>query len=340
MLSALLILVVTFSLIFDFVNGFHDTANSIATVVSTRVMPPFVACLMSAVLNFAGALIATNVASTISSGIVDTHAATQTVVLAAVIGAIAWNLITWAYGIPSSSSHALIGGLLGGAIANAGFATAKWKGVLDKVIIPLVVSPVAGMIFAFILMTLITYFFAHSKTHKVGTVFRRLQVFSAALMSFSHGQNDAQKTMGIIALALFANGNIKQVMEHGKPTVPIPLWVMLACATVMGLGTAAGGWRIIKTVGSKIIRLEPVNGFAAETAGAAVILAASRFGAPVSTTHVISGSIFGVGAAKRLSAVRWNVAFQMISAWVITLPVSALFGAVTFYLLTLCGIRG
>jgi PiT family inorganic phosphate transporter len=218
--------------------------------------------------------------------------------------------------------------------------TANWKGVLDKVVIPLVVSPIAGMIFAFILMSVITFFFARSRTHQVGTVFRRLQVFSAALMSFSHGQNDAQKTMGIITLALVANGSVKQVIEHGKPTVHIPMWVVLTCATAMGLGTAAGGWRIIKTMGTKIIRLEPVNGFAAETAGAAVILGASHFGAPVSTTHVISGSIFGVGAAKRLSAVRWNVAFQMLFAWVITLPVSAMFGALAFYLLTLCGVKG
>ncbi len=298
----LLILVVVFALAFDYINGFHDTANAIATVVSTRVLTPTIAIIMAATLNFAGALIATNVAKTISKDIVSGNQATQTVVLAAVLAAILWNLITWVYGIPSSSSHALIGGLVGAALAKGGTAIVGWSKLVDKVILPLFGSPIAGFLIGFAVMSGIALLVGHMHPGRVSPMFKRLQVLSSAAMALSHGSNDAQKSMGMITLALFAGGNIS------KPEVPI--WVKLACAMVMAAGTAAGGWRIIKTLGHKIIRLDPVHGFAAETSGAAVILTATHFGMPISTTHAITASIFGVGASKRLSAVRWQVAKQ------------------------------
>ncbi|MCO5297351.1 MAG: inorganic phosphate transporter [Fimbriimonadaceae bacterium] len=326
-LSILLVLVIVGALAFDYINGFHDTANAIATVVSTRVLTPLQAVMMAAVLNVAGAMVATHVAKTIAGGIVDPTQATEVVVLAAVVGAIGWNLITWVYGIPSSSSHALIGGLLGAAIAKGGVTIVTWNGVVDKVILPLVGSPIVGFFVAFLVMRLIAGFFHNVHPGKAGGAFRKLQLVSSALMAFSHGQNDAQKSMGIITLALVANGMLAQP--------EVPLWVKLACATAMGFGTAAGGWRIIKTLGHKIIRLEPVHGFAAETSGAAVILAASHFGMPISTTHAITASIFGVGASKRISAVRWQVARGVVIAWVITIPATAAFGAVCFEVLSL-----
>lgn len=323
----LLVLIVGFALFFDYINGFHDTANAIATVVSTRVLTPFQAILMAATLNFAGALIATRVAQTIASGIVTPNMATETVVLAAVIGGIVWNLVTWVSGIPSSSSHALIGGLCGAGAAHGGLDAVLWKGLVGKVVIPLVASPIAGFGVAFAVMSLIALLFHNANPRRAGSKFRHLQKISAALMALSHGQNDAQKSMGVITLALVAHHVLK------KPDVP--LWVILACATAMAFGTAAGGWRIIRTMGHKIMRLEPVNGFAAETSGAAVILTASFFGMPVSTTHVLAGSIFGVGASKRFSAVRWSVAQRMVVAWVLTIPAAALVGAVSFWLLNL-----
>lgn len=320
-----LVLVVVGTLAFDYINGFHDTANAIATVVSTRVLSPTVAILMAATLNFAGALVATHVANTIASGIVLPHEATEPVVLAAIVGAIFWNLLTWIYGIPSSSSHALIGGLVGAGLAKGGTAVVEWNGIMNKVVYPLVGSPIAGFIIGYILMTGIAFFFSHAHPGRAGGVFRKLQLLSSALMAFSHGQNDAQKSMGIITLALVASGFLKQP--------DVPLWVKLSCAGVMALGTAAGGWRIMHTVGQKIIRLEPVHGFAAETSGAAVILTAGHFGMPISTTHTITASIFGVGSSKRLSAVRWNVARSVIMAWVITLPATAAVGALSYLLL-------
>lgn len=329
----LLILVVLAALAFDFINGFHDTANAIATVVSTRVLTPRAAILMSASLNLVGAVLATHVAKTISSGIVEPQFATTTLTLAAVIGAIVWNLVTWFFGIPSSSSHALIGGLVGAGLASAGSKGVQWSGVLDKVVVPLVVSPIAGFAVGWLLMTIIAVTLANARPSKVGGVFRKLQIASAALMSIAHGNNDAQKSMGIITLALVAAGQL----SAGKD-VPVPPWVMISCAAAMAVGTSVGGWRIIKTMGHKIIRLEPVNGFAAETAGAATILTASAFGAPVSTTHIIASSIFGVGASKRLSAVRWEVALNMVVAWVLTIPASALVGALVYGLLRLVGL--
>jgi len=331
-IGVLLILVIVAALAFDYINGFHDTANAIATVVSTRVLTPFQAISMATVLNFAGALVATNVAKTIASGVADPKFVNEQVVLAAIVGGIVWNLVTWKYGIPSSSSHALIGGLVGAALAHGGFAVVEWNGLVGKVLIPLIASPVAGFFFGYLVMTLIAAFFAHSNPLRVGTMFRRLQIVSSAAMAFSHGQNDAQKSMGIITLALMTSGYKIVQGPHGPE---IPLWVMLSCAIAMAIGTSAGGWRIIRTMGHKIIRLEPVNGFAAETAGAAVIMTASHFGMPVSTTHCIAGSIFGVGASKRLSAVRWQVAQNMVAAWVVTIPASALVGATAYGVLAL-----
>ena len=318
----ILILIVVGALAFDYINGFHDTANAVATVVSTRVLSPMQAIIMAAFLNFVGAMVATNVAKTIASGIIVTHYASETVVLAAIIGAIEWNIITWAGGIPSSSSHALIGGLCGAGIAYGGVTAVQWKGVMSKVLIPLVASPVAGFAVGLVTMLLITTLCHSAHPRKAGNFFRYMQRISAALMAFSHGQNDAQKSMGVITLALFTHGILK------KPE--IPTWVILICATTMALGTAAGGWRIIKTMGHRIMHMEPVNGFAAETSGAAVIMIASKMGMPVSTTHVLAGSIFGVGTSKGRHAVRWNVAKTMVTAWILTIPAAGTVSAITF----------
>jgi len=319
---ALLVLVVLVALAFDYVNGFHDTANAIATVVSTRVLSPRAAILMAAGLNFAGALHSTAVAKTIAQGIATAAGATQGVVLAAVVGAIVWNLITWRFGIPSSSSHALIGGLCGAALLHAGRDAVLWRGVGEKVVLPLVGSPLAGFLLGGTLMLLLYALFARARPWQVSALFYALQMLSSAAVAYAHGQNDAQKSMGIITLALVSAGVIKSPV--------VPLWVMLACAAAMALGTSAGGWRIVRTMGHRIIRLEPVHGFAAETAAAAVIFGASHFGMPVSTTHVIAGSIFGVGASKRLSAVRWGVAQTMIAAWILTLPAAAFVSGVVY----------
>jgi PiT family inorganic phosphate transporter len=321
----LLVVIIFCALAFDFINGFHDTANAIATVVSTRVMTPRTAIMMAAVLNFVGALISTKVATTIAKGIANPRYITDTVVLAAVIGAIIWNLITWKFGIPSSSSHALIGGLCGAAVIHAGLEIIYIDGVIHKVIIPMVLSPVFGFGIGFILMALIYTWLADVHPGKVGSLFRHLQVVSAGAMAFNHGLNDAQKSMGIITLALVTQGFL------AKPEVPV--WVVVACATAMALGTSAGGWRIIRTMGHQIIRLEPVHGFAAETSASITIFLASHLGMPVSTTHVISGSIVGVGAAKRINAVRWTTAQRMVIAWVLTLPTAAAIAAMTYALL-------
>lgn len=331
-ITLLVVLVTIASLVFDYINGFHDTANAIATVVSTRVLSPRIAIIMAACLNFSGALISTNVANTIAKGLV-THpeAIPQVVILSAVIGAIVWNIITWKFGIPSSSSHALIGGLVGATLVFGGVRHVKWSGLVEKVLIPLITSPIAGFILGFIIMMSIVALLAHVHPGKVNRAFRHLQIVSAAAMATSHGFNDAQKSMGIITLALFSQGLISKAV--------VPTWVMLACATAMAMGTSAGGWRIIRTMGHKIIRLEPVHGFAAETAASIVIFTAGHFGMPVSTTHVISGGIFGVGASKRLSAVRWGVAQSMIVAWILTIPASALVAAVTFLLFRCLSIR-
>jgi len=328
----LLIVIVALALLFDYTNGFHDTANAVATVISTRVLPPTFAILMCAVLNFAGAFFSQNVAKTIAKGLIDAHAATQEVILAAIIGAIAWNVLTWYFGIPSSSSHALIGGLVGATLVFAGTHAVIWKGVVDKVVLPMVVSPVVGAVIAFSLMLLLFALFANARPSKVNGLFSWLQRLSAAGVAFNHGQNDAQKTMGVITLALVAF----HVMPGGKD-VRIPTWVIASCATAMGLGTLSGGWRIIKTLGTKIIDLQPINGFAVETAASLVLATASYFGMPVSTTHIVCGSVFGVGIAKRLNEVRWPVAQRMVTAWVLTLPGAALVAGLSFFVIQLMG---
>jgi PiT family inorganic phosphate transporter len=327
----LVTLIVICALTFDFINGFHDTANAIATVVSTRVLTPRRAILMAASLNFLGALCFTKVAETIAKGLV--VGATQHVILAAIVGAIVWNLVTWYWGIPSSSSHALVGGLIGAALVHGGSKAILWQGVRDKVVIPLVTSPLTGFVLGLLLMGMLIYFFSHARAVKASRTFRHLQVVSAAFMSFAHGSNDAQKSMGIITLALASYSG------HGLSKASIPLWVKFACAIAMALGTSMGGWRIIKTMGHKIIRLDPVHGFAAETTASLVILYATLTGKTVSTTHVISGSIFGVGAAKRLSAVRWQVAQSMVTAWVLTIPATALVAAACYVGLTALGVK-
>jgi len=337
--TAFIVVVVGVSLIFDYVNGFHDTANAIATVVSTRVLTPRAAIIMAAILNFAGALMFSEVAKTIAGGLVDKHDGTQGVVLAAVTGAIVWNLITWRFGIPSSSSHALIGGLVGAAVVHHGsFATVVWqapgqKGLLWKVLIPLIGSPLAGFVLGFGIMAAIFIIFRRTHPGRVSGLFRHLQVVSAGAMAYTHGLNDAQKSMGIITMALVS----AKLIPSGAHGPDVPTWVKLACAIMMALGTAAGGWRIIKTMGHKIVRLEPVHGFAAESSAAIVLFTTAHFGMPVSTTHTISGSIFGVGASKRLSAVRWGVAQSMIIAWILTLPAAAAMGAVVYALLRAAG---
>ena len=323
----LLILIVIAALVFDFTNGAHDCANAIATVVSTKVLTPKVAVSMAAALNLVGALLGTEVAHTLGAGIVNTDIVTgsHTLVLAALVGAISWNSITWYFGIPSSSSHALIGGLMGAAFAHAGTNSLNGHSILTKVILPLFLSPIAGFIIAFLCMGLIYFLFCNVNRPLVNHIFRKSQIFSAGVMALSHGLNDAQKTMGVITLALLI---FKQI-----DTIAVPLWVKLVCALAMAAGTAVGGWKIVKTMGHKIFKLEPVHGFAAETSAAVVIGAASLVGAPISTTHTITACIFGVGSTKRLSAVRWGVAGNLIVAWTLTIPASGFVGAVSFYIM-------
>jgi len=323
----LIVLVVILALAFDYVNGFHDTANAIATVVSTRVLSPRTAIIMAAVLNFIGAMVAQNVAKTIASGLVDKHFVDQSVILASLIGAIIWNLITWKYGIPSSSSHALIGGLCGAVLARGGLSALKMDGIQQKVLVPLVMSPMIGVIVGATLMFLVYLITKKIKGNVANSIFKPLQILSSSLMAFSHGSNDAQKSMGIITLALVSGG----FLAHSDKVI-IPLWVMISCAVFMALGTAAGGWRIIKTMGHKILRMEPHHGFAAETSASIVILLASKLGIPVSTTHVISSSIFGVGLAKNKNAVRWSVARDMVFAWVLTIPATGIISMMLSYL--------
>jgi len=323
----LLLTIVVVALIFDYTNGFHDTANAIATSVSTRALSPRVAVVMAAVLNLVGALLYTGVAKTVGEGIVDTGLVTLPLVLAALVGAVVWNFTTWYFGIPSSSSHALIGGLIGAGIASAGLSGVLWDGVLHKVIVPMVGSPVLGFVVAFALMTGLLWLVRRWSPAPVNRTFRLLQPISAGFMAFSHGGNDAQKTMGIITLALFASGKIS--------TFEIPFWVKIACATAMALGTYSGGWRIIHTLGSRVIKLDPIHGFAAETGAASVIQLATHFGFPVSTTHTITAAVMGVGSTRRLSAVRWGVAGNIVTAWVLTLPAAALIAGVVYLLLSL-----
>jgi len=307
----LLVLVIALALIFDFINGFHDTANAIATSVSTRVLSPKTAVAMAAILNLVGALTGTAVAKTLGAGLVEAGRVTQGTSFSALVSAIIWDLVTWYYGLPTSSSHAMLSSILGAAIATAGTDVIIGKGVL-KILMGLFLSPVVGFLLGMIVMWGIIWLFHDRTPSSVNKLFSRLQIVSAAYMAFSHGNNDAQKTMGIITMAL--------VSYYGLTDFHVPFWVMLSCAVAMGLGTAAGGWRIIKTLGTRLSALRPVNGFAAESAAATVIEVASHIGLPLSTTHVISSTIMGVGSSQRLSAVRWSVGGNIILAWVFTIP--------------------
>jgi PiT family inorganic phosphate transporter len=315
----ILITIVVLALVFDYTNGFHDSANAIATSVSTRALSPRVAVLMAAGFNLFGALVSTNVASTVGKGIVDTNLVTLPLVLAALVGAVVWNLVTWYFALPSSSSQALFGGLIGAMLAAVGVSGVEWSGVVDKIILPMVLSPVIGFAAAYLLMTILIWVVRKRPLAPVNRTFRRLQPFSAAFMAYAHGGNDAQKTMGVITLALVSSGHLA--------TFTIPLWVKLACALTMAAGTYSGGWRIMHTLGSKVIKLDPIHGFAAETSAATVIQFATHFGFPVSTTHTITAAIMGVGATRRLKAVRWGVAGNIATAWVLTLPAAALVAA-------------
>ncbi|HEX6177732.1 MAG TPA: inorganic phosphate transporter [Thermoanaerobaculia bacterium] len=331
MLLLVVIGVILVALIFDYINGFHDAANSIATVVSTRVLSPAQAVIWAAFFNFIAAFtFGTAVAKTVGSGMIDLSAVTFGVIFSGLMGAIIWDLITWYYGLPTSSSHALIGGYAGAAIANAGLGAIIPSG-WSKTLLYIVLAPMIGLTLGLILAVAIFWIFRRWTPMRVDRIFRRLQLVSAALYSLGHGGNDAQKTMGIIAGVLVTAGYLKEFT--------IPLWVVLAAHGAIALGTLSGGWRIIHTMGSKITRLQPVGGFAAETAGAMTLFLATSLGIPVSTTHTITGAIVGVGATRRLSAVRWGIAGRIVWAWVLTIPMSALIGAVTFYLVLLFGGR-
>lgn len=355
----LFLLVLLAALVFEYINGFHDAANAIATVVSTKVLTPRQAIMMAAVCNLIGAFFGTAVAKTIGADIVKIEAITMPTVFAALIGAIIWGLLTWWLGLPSSSSHALIGGLCGAALAttNGNWSVLKWstttikatgvshEGLWPKVVIPMVTSPMAGFVIGMLIMLLLMALLKRMRPYLIQKIFGKAQLVSAAWMGLSHGGNDAQKTMGIIALALFTGTNSGS-FDHlpaflhflRTPKFAIDNWVIVICALTMAAGTAAGGWRIIRTMGHKMVRLQPVHGFAAETSAGIVIHIATTMGIPVSTTHVISTSIMGVGATKRLSAVKWGVVHRIVWAWVFTLPATALLGWATVKLLTLCRI--
>ena len=326
---ALLIVTIVVAVGFDFTNGFHDTANAVATSISTRVLTPWFAILMAAMLNFLGAFISTNVAKTIGTDVADPAALTPLVVLAALLAAITWNLITWYYGLPSSSTHALIGGLIGAAVvfSPVHFASLKPAGIA-KVVLSLILSPVVGLALAFLVATAVVWLFRRATPHHVTATSSWLQRISAAFVAFSHGSNDAQKTMGVITAALLAY----EGAAVGK-SFAVPVWVIALSATAMGLGTSFGGWRIIRTMGMRTVKLKPLDGFAAESASAAVILAGSNLGLPVSTTHVIAGSIMGVGARQRISAVRWGVAGNMVTAWILTGPITAVLAGIVVFVL-------
>ena len=351
----LFLFVLLAALAFEYINGFHDTANAIATVVSTKVLTPRQAILLATVANLVGAFLGEAVAKTIGQGQVDTHFVSMLTILSALSGAIIWNLLTWWLGLPSSSSHALIGGLCGAALATSGgnWAVLIWDrltpkgadGLWLKVIKPMITSPVFGFIIGFLLMAIITACVLNWRPRTVNGVFGNLQIASAAWMGLSHGTNDAQKTMGIIALALFT-GTTSGVFDHvpgwmsflHTPEFKIGIWVKVICALTMAAGTAAGGWRIIRTMGHKMVRLQPVHGFAAETTAGAIIFTASHFGIPLSTTHVISTSIMGVGAMKRFSAVKWGLVHRIVWAWVLTIPATGLLGYLFAKVFMVCGV--
>jgi inorganic phosphate transporter, PiT family len=343
----LFLLVLLAALVFEYINGFHDSANAIATVVSTKVLTPRMAILWAAAFNLWGALMGTAVASTVGKGLVDTNVVTTATVLGALLGAILWNLLTWWLGLPSSSSHALVGGLCGAALATSrgDWNVLKWStGLWPKVILPMITSPLIGFAGGALIMALLTIALRRATPRRVNQIFGKAQLASAGFMGYSHGSNDAQKTMGIVTLTLVTA--TRSGLFHDLPAwasflrVPVfnhvPWWVIMTCAATMAAGTAAGGWRIIRTMGYSMVKLQPVNGFAAETTAALVICGASSLGVPVSTTHVISTSIMGVGATRRLSAVKWGVVERIVWAWVLTLPVTAILGFLLTRLLQLC----
>lgn len=324
-----LIVTIGVALGFTYTNGFHDSANAIATSVSTRALTPRAALAMAAVMNLAGAFLGSGVAKTVSEGLIQTPEGSKGmgILFAALVGAITWNLITWYFGLPSSSSHALFGGMVGAALA--GGTEVYWSGLLDKVIIPMFLSPVVGLLVGYLVMTAIMWMFRRSNPHKTKRGFRIAQTVSAAGMALGHGLQDAQKTMGIVVMALVIAG------EQG-PNDPIPVWVKIVCATMLSLGTYAGGWRIMRTLGRKIIELDPPQGFAAETTGASIMfMSAYLFKAPISTTHVITSAIMGVGATKRVNAVRWGVAKNIVLGWFITMPAAAIVAACAFWVVNL-----
>jgi inorganic phosphate transporter, PiT family len=320
-----LILVIALSLIFDYINGFNDTANAIATCVSTRALSIRSAVIMAAILNFVGAMISTKVATTIGRDIVDANIITQVVILSGVCAAIFWGLTTWYFRIPSSSSHAIIGGIIGAATAHASIHSLHWLGI-RKIILSLIISPILGLLVGFVLMIIILWSCKNISFHPLNRGFRRLQIISAAIMAFSHGTADAQKSMGIITMALLSYGYLKTF------TVPWP--VMAACAIMMSLGTAFGGWRIIKTVGKDFVKLQPVDGFVVQTASSGVILTASAFGLPTSTSHVLTSSILGIGLTKNLSRIDWRIAYQILLAWGLTIPASGIMAYLIYDVLT------
>jgi PiT family inorganic phosphate transporter len=321
--DVVIVIVVATALLFDFTNGFHDTANVVATSISTHAMPPRVAVAYAAIFNFAGAFISLAVAATVAKDVVDAGAITPTVVFAGLVGAIAWNLTTWYFGLPSSSSHALIGGVVGSAFVAAGADAVLGDGVLGKVLIPAVVAPVLAFVVGAVAINLVYGIVGRERPGPVNRGFRYGQVISGGLLALAHGTNDAQKTMGVITLALIANGNLSS-------DASVPTWVVISAASAISLGTYFGGWRIIRTMGTRIIKMDAAQGFSAQGAGAAVILASSHYGFPLSTTQVISGGVMGVGAGKKLSAVRWGVAGNIVVAWLLTLPAAALIGGATY----------
>jgi inorganic phosphate transporter, PiT family len=319
----LLIVVIAIGLAFDFTNGFHDTANYVATWVGTRAMSPRAAVVVSAVANLAGAFVTTAVAKTVGKGLIDTNLVTNQVLLAALLGAIAWNLLTWWFGLPSSSTHALVGGLCGAALVKAGSKGVLWHGLWEKVIIPAAASPVIGFLGAFVLVVLIYRLFFQASPGMANRGFRYGQLVSGTWVAFSHGANDAQKTMGVIALALYTHGSISSFY--------IPTWVKIVAALTIGAGTYVGGWRIIRTLGQRIYKMAPEHGFAAQIAAGSTLYLGTHYGFPISTTHVVTGSVMGAGATRRLSAVRWGVAGNIVFAWLLTLPAAGLVAAALYY---------
>jgi PiT family inorganic phosphate transporter len=316
-----LVAVVVVALFFDFTNGFHDTANAVATSVSTRALTPRTAVLLAAILNFVGAFVSFAVAATIATGIVNPEVITLSVILAGLVGAITWNLVTWFLGLPSSSSHALIGGVAGSAIAASGLDVINWSGIWDKVVLPGLLSPTVGFVGALVLMLVILWVIRRRSPARVNRVFRRAQIVSGSFVAFTHGTNDAQKTMGVISLALIVSGHLDA--DFDRP----PSWVIVSAALAMALGTYAGGWRIIRTMGTRIAKIDPPQGFAAQTACAGILWTTAHYGFPVSTTQTITGCVMGAGASRRFSAVRWGIAGNIAVAWILTLPAAAVVGA-------------